>query len=81
VSLLETRRKAERDAREKATLENKNRFRAAHGMAPVTEKEDTDPDAEPDEKEQEAIKRIQVDEAARILSDYIGTERPLTAMH
>ena len=79
VSLVESRRKAERDAREKASLESKNQFRTAHGMAPVTE--DADADAEPDEKEQEAIKRIQVDEAARILSDLIGTQRPLTAMH
>ena len=81
VSLLESRRKAERDAREKASLDSKNQFRTAHGMAPITEEADTDPDAEPDEKEQEAVKRIQVDEAARILSDFIGTERPLTAMH
>jgi carboxyl-terminal processing protease len=79
VSLLESRRKAEQDAREKASLENKNRFRTAHGLAPITEAPDAD--AEPDEKEQEAIGRIQVDEAARILSDMIGTERSLTAMH
>ena len=81
--MVESRRKAERDRREEVSLENKNRFRVAHGMVPVTENPDSDSDAdsEPDEKEQEAIKRIQVDEAARILADLIGTERPLTAMH
>jgi len=79
VTLLESRRKAERDAREKVSLENKNRFRTARGMEPITATPDAD--ADPDEKEQEAIGRIQVDEAARILADMIGTQRPLTAMH
>jgi carboxyl-terminal processing protease len=79
VSLLEGRRRAEREAREKASLDSKNLFRIAHGMKPISETPDED--TEPDEKEQEAIERIQVDEAARILADMIGSQRSLTAMH
>jgi carboxyl-terminal processing protease len=79
LSLVEARRKAELDDRERASLESKNRFRIAAGLEPVDVK--ADDDEEEDEAEAEAIKRIQVDEAARILADQILSSRPLTAMH
>ena len=42
---------------------------------------DIEVNEEEDEAEAEAIKRIQIDEAARILADQILAGRPLTAMH
>ena len=81
LSLVEAQRKAELDNRERTSLESKNRFRVAVGLEPVDAKADAaDEDEEEDEAEAEAIKRIQVDEAARILADQILAGRPLTAM-
>ncbi len=81
LSLVEAQRKAELDTRERTSLESKNRFRLAVGLEPVDANANADEDAEEDEAEAEAIKRIQVDEAARILADQILAGRPLTAMH
>ncbi len=82
LSLLEAKRKAEREERERVSLESKNRFRIAAGLKPIEEDvEDGEVNEEEDEAEAEAIKRIQVDEAARILADQILAGRPLTAMH
>jgi carboxyl-terminal processing protease len=70
VSLREQDRQVETKRREKVLEDDKNAFLRSQGIKPV------DPDAEhPDEealeKEREAIARIQVDEAARILADAI----------
>ena len=70
VSLREQDRRGETKRREKVLEDDKNAFLRSRGITPV------DPDAEhPDEeavdKEREAIGRIQVDEAARVLADSI----------
>jgi len=70
VSLREQDRRVETKRREKVLEDDKNAFLRSRGITPV------DPDAEhPDEealdKEREAIGRIQVDEAARVLADAI----------
>ena len=82
LSLREQDRRVETKRREKVLKDDKNAFLRAHGITPV------DPDAEhPDEdaldKERDAIGRIQVDEAARILADSIrmgSVETPKAAM-
>jgi len=70
LSLREQDRRVETKRREKVLEEDKNAFLRSHGITPV------DPDAEhPDEeamdKEREAIGRIQVNEAARVLADSV----------
>ena len=70
ISLREQDRRVETKRREKVLEDDKNAFLRSHGITPV------DPDAEhPDEeaidKEREAIGRIQVNEAARVLADSV----------
>jgi len=83
VSLNEAKRKMERDARELLTREYKNRFRTTKGLKPLDSSTpsalDEDDEAERDDDETKALARIQVEEAARILSDYIAAQRPLAA--
>ena len=82
LSLREQDRRVETKRREKVLKDDKNAFLRAHGITPV------DPDVEhPDEdaldKERDAIGRIQVDEAARILADSIrlgSVQTPKAAM-
>jgi carboxyl-terminal processing protease len=83
VTLLESRRKAEWDQREKARLERKNRFRISQGLAALDEKqaeekaEDSD---EVDDAETKATNHIQLDETARILVDSIRLSAPVAVM-
>jgi carboxyl-terminal processing protease len=77
VSLREQDRRVETKRREKVLEDDKNAFLRSQGITPV------DPDAEhPDDeavdKERDAIGRIQVDEAARILAEAIRLEGPTT---
>jgi len=77
VSLREQDRRVETKRREKVLEDDKNAFLRSHGITPV------DPDAEhPDEevldKERDAIGRIQIDEAARILAEAIRMRSPAT---
>lgn len=77
VSLREQDRRVETKRREKVLEDDKNAFLRSHGITPV------DPNAEhPDEealdKERNAIGRIQIDEAARILTDSIRMGNPAT---
>lgn len=79
VSLLEEKRKAEWEQREAKRKADKSRFRAAVGLPLVEDKsladsgdEDTD---EENKLDAEAVDKIMVHEAARILSDYIGDQR------
>jgi len=70
ISLREQDRRIETKRREKVLEDDKNAFLRSQGITPV----DTDaehPDEEALEKERDAIGRIQVDEAARILADAI----------
>jgi carboxyl-terminal processing protease len=79
VTLLESRRKAEWDKREEARLLQKNRFRASQGLDLLTSDKEQE-DQEQDEAETEATRRIQLDEAARILADSIINKAPLSVM-
>ncbi|MCB1872089.1 MAG: carboxy terminal-processing peptidase [Gammaproteobacteria bacterium] len=77
VSLLEEKRKREWDEREVKRKEDKNRFRVAVGLPPVDVKDSASEDAEDDglsKSESDLIDKILINEAARILSDYIGDQ-------
>jgi len=79
VSLLEEKRKAEWEQREAKRKADKGRFRAAVGLPSDEEKSIADAGGEDDDQENkedsEAIDKIMVNEAARILADYIGDQR------
>jgi carboxyl-terminal processing protease len=81
VSLNEKKRRAESDQRDKLYKEQRKRFLLSQGVTPRDE--DAEKDVEADEVEDKLIKRIQLDEAARVLADYISMEaqnRPRAAM-
>ncbi len=79
VSLVESERKKEWDAREQRALERRNKLRALRGLEPLTKLEDEEDDAG-DEKDDdpEGINRIMQEETAHILADYIRQQRPVT---
>lgn len=82
VSLNEKKRREESDRREKLLKTQKNSFLLSQGITPREDDED-DEDIEAKEKEQDAFSGIQLDEAARILADFIAMEaenRPRAAM-
>ncbi len=70
VSLLESKRKKEWDAREAKRKSDKKEFRLAVGL-PAEEPDEEDKNSSAEDGE-DAINQIQVNEAARILADYIG---------
>jgi carboxyl-terminal processing protease len=70
LSLREQDRRVETKRREKVLKDDKNTFLQAQGITPV-DPEAEHPDEEALDKERDAIGRIQVDEAARILADSI----------
>ena len=80
VSLLESERKAEWDQREARRKAEKARFRAAMGL-PVKQEEDEHDAATLSAtgrlatNEDDDLNRIQLNEAARILADYVGAQR------
>ncbi len=81
LSLNEKRRRVESDQREKLLKEQKNRFLLSRGITP--REDDEEEDSEAAEKEKDAISQIQLNEAARILADFIDAEtqnRPRSAM-
>ncbi len=81
VSLLESERKKEWEERENRLREQKNRFRISQGLKPLVEDdEDQDTGANEDEDEANLTSRIELNEAARILADYIQSGRPRAAM-
>jgi carboxyl-terminal processing protease len=80
ISLLESRRRSEWDDREQEQLVQKNRFRASQGMEAIKSIDQEDKDQEVDEKELEATQRIELNEAARILSDSIRMRAPMAVM-
>jgi carboxyl-terminal processing protease len=73
ISLQEQTRKQEWEERENRRKSNKKRFRTALGLAPL----DADGEQKKSEKSQEEdeIDLIQVNEAARILSEFVGDQR------
>ncbi len=82
VSLRESDRRAEDQRREQLFKQEQDRFLLARGITPVDEEADQiDEDAL--DAQRDAIARIQVEEAARVLADSIlaeGAERPRAAM-
>lgn len=82
VSLRESDRRAEDKRREHAFKEEQDRFLRSKGITPVDEDSDQiDEDAL--DAQRDAIGRIQVEEAARVLADSIlmeSAERPRAAM-
>jgi carboxyl-terminal processing protease len=80
ISLLESRRRSEWDDREQEQLVHKNRFRASQGMEAIKSIEQEEQDQEVDDQELEATQRIELNEAARILTDSIQTQAPMAVM-
>ncbi len=85
LSLLESKRRAEWKAREQQRLAIRNKFRESVGLKPISEAEsldDTRDGSKDDEKESDAIRAIEINEAARILADFIKSCEPpvVTAM-
>jgi carboxyl-terminal processing protease len=82
VSLNADERKREWQVREQRRLERHNRLRAFRGLEPLAGLEESEDEAEADDEtdgDQEQVSRIMLEEAARILADYIQLRRPLTA--
>ena len=80
VSLLESDRRAEWDAREKERLLHKNRFRASQGLEMIKLDHEDEPAAEDETEETEATHRIELNEAAHILVDSIRFQAPVAVM-
>jgi carboxyl-terminal processing protease len=82
VSLREADRRAESKHRERLVKDEQDRFLRARGITPVDEEADQ-VDEEALDAQRDAIARIQVEEAARILADSIlaeSVDRPRAAM-
>jgi carboxyl-terminal processing protease len=84
ITLLESQRKIEWDQREQDRLAQKNRFRVSQGLSVIEndqdEEQDQDQDNEDEDAESEATKHIQLNEAARILADFIRSQAPPVAV-
>ena len=81
LSLQEQKRKQEWEQREQARKEREQRFRISVGLPPLAQDESTEDKQPPEQdEEEEAIKRIGANEAARILADYIADQAPRAAM-
>lgn len=76
ITLVETERRNEWKQREKARLDSLNRFRAHHGFDKLTSLDMEDQTMDDFE---EQIGKVMLDEAAKILSDYIRQAEPRTA--
>jgi carboxyl-terminal processing protease len=80
LTLLESRRGAERKAREQSLRESENRYRTAQGLPPISEEEakqrDADAEAGKDDEDEDEPDptRALLDEAAHILADYIRAD-------
>lgn len=83
VSLQERARRQEDELRGSVFKEQQNSYLRARGIAPVDEDSDEQVDEDLLDAQREAIARIQVEEAARILADAVlldRTERPRAVM-
>ena len=81
VSLRESVRRAEWEEREQQRLERRNRLRAFRGSPPLASLDEVkDLSAEDQEKDEEGIRRIMLEESANILADDIRAKRPRTAL-
>jgi len=84
VTLNQVERQKEWDLRKHNLKEKKNRFRVAMGLEP---EEDDDPttkkkaNPEKDEADVKLIRSIELNEAARVLADYIDLNKQKSALH
>lgn len=76
ISLLESKRREEWRATELARRASENRFRASVGLKLLPENADTERD-EDDEEGSKALAKVEQNEAAIILSDYIRLQKPV----
>jgi carboxyl-terminal processing protease len=84
ISLNQMKRKKRWEERKKAKKERKNRFFASVGLKPADDGEGEILNSKRRnavESDQKVIMKIGVEEAARILSDYITIPAPRAAMH
>ncbi len=86
VSLQEQRRKQEWEAREQRRKTQKNEYRVAIGLPPLTDDEEKSAKKDDAEKGDEAndkddVDKIALNEAARILADYIENQRRAVMVH
>ncbi len=79
ISLLESKRRAEFEQREEERLLHKNRFRTSQGLKAIDQEEDLE-DRDDDDEEGKAARRIELNEAARILVDSIRLHTPMAVM-
>lgn len=80
VSLLESRRKHEWDGREARRKDRKNRLRVSRGLPPLSDSEEVEQESEKvsedeEETDLDGVSQIALEEAARILADYIEGQR------
>ncbi len=82
ASLDEAKRRTERQQREQRLLALRNRLRVWRGLPPLKslDEEDEDEKLAHADEDPEGVKRIMLDETARIMADWIkAARRPLTA--
>jgi carboxyl-terminal processing protease len=79
ISLLESKRRAEFEKREEERLLHKNRFRTSQGLKAIEQEEDLE-NRDDDDEEGKAARRIELNEAARILVDSIRLHAPMAVM-
>lgn len=85
LSLVESDRRKQWAEREKEALERRNKLRAWRGLEPLTsiddeaEDEDTALAQNTQDNDPEGINRIMQEEAARVLTDFIHMQQPVTA--
>ncbi len=82
VSLRESVRRAEWDEREQVRLDRRNRLREFRGLPALDNLDDADEErfVSEEEKDEEGIRRIMLEESANILADQIRSTRPRTAL-
>ncbi len=74
VSLSEKDRKLSWDKREDLRMANRNRFREAMGIKPISEDLSEDEQDKFDEEDEKALQSVILNESARILADYIAIQ-------
>lgn len=82
VSLRESVRRAEWEEREQQRLDRRNSLREFRGLPPLAALDDDDEKAAvaDEDKDEEGIMRIMLEESVNILADHIRTVRPRTAL-
>ena len=83
VSLVEAVRRSERDQLRQRNLELENQFRKSRGLSELTlkDKDESEDDVFDENQEDDPVLKIKLDEAARILADFINSQRGKLAAH